>query len=272
MKGSRHFLIHSLLASIAISMLAGAGVAGAQESKASAKSEKVLTSDQALHDPLQAQAWDFKESRIHVGSDLDLSLGVADDPGCIGSLSDCGWWQSNSENALSVGARWQAASKLALSFGIRTGQLTARAPMSDLSAAIGATEDVNLTCELATEAWGELELGLQFSRWQNADNAGFAGADGPTITEPGRAAALALGWRLGAFSGDVRGHYMEMLGSSPLAPRETLDVNFAWRTPWNGSVSVGAKNVLNTRNEDALETQIDDLLGRVPYVRYQQDL
>lgn len=63
-----------------------------------------------------------------------------------------------------------------------------------------------------------------------------------------------------------------MLGTNPLSPRETLDVNFAWRTPWNGSVSVGAKNVLNTRNDDALETQIDDLLGRVPYVRYQQDL
>ena len=271
MKGTRQNHTTGLLAILTLVVGMSTGSALAQDASSALRTEPSMPTDQALPDPLQAQAWDFKQSSIALGKDVDLSLGVAGNQACVGSLADCGWWKSTSEGALSVGARWQAASKLALSLGIRSGQLSTRAPMSDLSAAIGSTEDVSLTCELATEAWGELELGLQFSRWQQADSLSLTGTE-TSAAEPGRAAALALGWRLGAFSGDLRGRYMEMLGTNPLSPRETLDVNFAWRTPWNGSVSVGAKNVLNTRNDDALETQIDDLLGRVPYVRYQQDL
>ena len=56
----------------------------------------------------------------------------------------------------------------------------------------------------------------------------------------------------------------------------TLGAGVTWRTPWKAKLSVGADNIV-TRGKnpfglpDAREAQGEDE-GRVPYVRYQQDL
>ena len=58
----------------------------------------------------------------------------------------------------------------------------------------------------------------------------------------------------------------------------TFDVHFTWRTPWNANLSVGASNLLNAGSEDsgpkdnALSDPFESVYGRIPYVRYQQDL
>ena len=54
-------------------------------------------------------------------------------------------------------------------------------------------------------------------------------------------------------------------------------MHFTWRTPWNANLSVGASNVLNSGVNDnpAADKPVDrfeSIYGRIPYVRYQQDL
>jgi hypothetical protein len=58
----------------------------------------------------------------------------------------------------------------------------------------------------------------------------------------------------------------------------TFDVHFTWRTPWNANLSVGASNVMNAGSEpkSSAESQpvdpLESIYGRIPYVRYKQDL
>jgi hypothetical protein len=55
-------------------------------------------------------------------------------------------------------------------------------------------------------------------------------------------------------------------------------VHFTWRTPWNADLSVGASNILNSGVDEqgASDNQSADpfesIYGRIPYVRYKQDL
>ena len=55
----------------------------------------------------------------------------------------------------------------------------------------------------------------------------------------------------------------------------TLGAGVTWRTPWKAKVSVGAENLL-TRGKNPLNVpqagDKDEDEGRVPFVRYQQDL
>jgi len=58
----------------------------------------------------------------------------------------------------------------------------------------------------------------------------------------------------------------------------TFDVHFTWRTPWNANLSIGASNLLNSGadNDPVSDTGLNDpfesVYGRIPYVRYEQDL
>ena len=71
---------------------------------------------------------------------------------------------------------------------------------------------------------------------------------------------------------------MEFMNRKAVDSVATFDVHFTWRTPWNANLSVGAANVLNagSDNEGAVDTGMTDpfeaVYGRIPYVRYQQDL
>lgn len=92
---------------------------------------------------------------------------------------------------------------------------------------------------------------------------------------------IGLGLERGALSGALTGRQVrdEGLGLTWRA----LDLGVSWRTPWHGQLSVGARNLLG-RSEEANPLMprpgfaSDPLLleepsqGRVPYVRYQQDL
>ena len=88
------------------------------------------------------------------------------------------------------------------------------------------------------------------------------------------AGSLSLAGGRGNFGGEITGQMIEVPGQS--SRYSTLGAGVTWRTPWKAKLSVGADNIV-TRGKnpfglpDAREVQGEDE-GRVPYVRYQQDL
>ena len=102
-----------------------------------------------------------------------------------------------------------------------------------------------------------------------------------TISNPFESAKMNLDWSKGNFSGGLQGYYREQiqfLNNEALDSSTTFDVHFTWRAPWNANLSVGTTNVLGAGNGDKgkTETRLHDpfeaVYGRIPYVRYQQDL
>ena len=82
--------------------------------------------------------------------------------------------------------------------------------------------------------------------------------------------------RLSAGHGQFGG---ELIGQQIYTPGQnnsysSFDLGLTWRTPWRGRLSVGASNVLTSGENPFLTDPLDPdkEVGRVPYVRYQQDL
>jgi hypothetical protein len=74
--------------------------------------------------------------------------------------------------------------------------------------------------------------------------------------------------------GEITGQVIEVPGQAQSF--STLGAGVTWRTPWRARVSVGAENLL-TRGKNPFGLPDDRAAeeeeeGRVPYVRYQQDL
>jgi hypothetical protein len=86
---------------------------------------------------------------------------------------------------------------------------------------------------------------------------------------------FSVGAGKGSIGGEVTGQMIEVPGQP--SNFTTLGAGVTWRTPWRAKVSVGADNLL-TRGKNpfgpATESRLPDGKdeGRVPYVRYQQDL
>ena len=82
--------------------------------------------------------------------------------------------------------------------------------------------------------------------------------------------SLGLGWSRGEFSGQLDAHQYPL--ESGESQGAMIDIDFAWRTPWQGTVSLGARNILDAREMDGStidSTGFDQMYGRMPYVRYQ---
>jgi hypothetical protein len=147
--------------------------------------------------------------------------------------------------------------------------------------------DLNFQVGFTTDHAGTVQLGLALTRIYEAD---LNGLNGETFTplswneaEPFNAASLGIEWQRGAFSSGVRGYYREQinfLDRQNLNSLGTFDVHFTWRAPWNANFSIGASNVLgagsNERSPAADKPvsadRFESIYGRIPYVRYQQDL
>ena len=88
------------------------------------------------------------------------------------------------------------------------------------------------------------------------------------------AASLSLAGGRGNFGGEITGQMIEVPGQTNRY--STFGAGVTWRTPWRAKLSVGAENIV-TRGKnpfglpDARNVENEDE-GRVPYVRYQQDL
>jgi len=144
--------------------------------------------------------------------------------------------------------------------------------------------DMEFQLGLTMDRAGAVRLGLQLTRVLDASyTVGFgypAGRQNWAIASPVDSARLGLDWNKGSFSGGIQGFYreqVEFLNRENLDSVTTFDVHFTWRAPWNANLSVGTTNVLNAGNEDnnsdkLLQDPFESIYGRIPYVRYQQDL
>jgi hypothetical protein len=145
--------------------------------------------------------------------------------------------------------------------------------------------DLNFKVGIATDSKGDIQLGLAFTRVLDADYQGLYSQGSEafrwTLAQPYNMARMNLEWSRGSISGGVQGFYrdsVDFLNRDNLDSLTTFDVHFTWRTPWNANLSVGASNVLNagTDNTPATDNQpvdpFESIYGRIPYVRYKQDL
>lgn len=149
------------------------------------------------------------------------------------------------------------------------------------SMGLGMEFQVGFTMDSA----GDLQLGLQLTRVLDASyetTSGFAPEfQNWTIANPFDSARVNLDWSKGNFSGGIQGFYrdqVQFLNRENLDSSTTFDVHFTWRAPWNANLSVGTSNLLNAGVEDnsktdsGLKDPFEGVYGRIPYVRYQQDL
>lgn len=86
--------------------------------------------------------------------------------------------------------------------------------------------------------------------------------------------SLSLSGGIGNFGGEITGQMIEVPGQT--SRYSTLGAGVTWRTPWKAKLSVGADNLITRgKNPFGLPDARPDSNGdegRVPYVRYQQDL
>jgi hypothetical protein len=145
--------------------------------------------------------------------------------------------------------------------------------------------DLEFKLGVSTDHAGDMQLGLQFTHVLDGDYRGLypaaSGYSNWSLAAPFDSARLSFDWQKNSFSGGVQGYYREpvqFLDRSDLDAMTTFDVYFTWRAPWNASLSVGASNVLNSgaddagANENKITDPFESVYGRIPYVRYQQDL
>jgi iron complex outermembrane receptor protein len=145
--------------------------------------------------------------------------------------------------------------------------------------------DMEFEVGFSTDHAGDMIIGLQLTRVLDAQfqngQAPMLGISNWNITEPMDSARLSFDWSQGPFSGGIQSYYqtpVDFLNRSSLDSYATFDVYFSWRAPWNASVSVGASNVMNAGKKEGntgdnqLVDPFESIYGRIPYVRYKQDL
>jgi len=145
--------------------------------------------------------------------------------------------------------------------------------------------DMEFQVGLTTDSAGDIRLGLQLTRVLDASYETTANYSPSlqnwTISNPFDTAKVNIDWSKGNFSGGLQGFYRDQVQFSngeELDSATTFDVHFTWRAPWNANLSVGTSNLLGTGKEDkgntesGLQDPFEAVYGRIPYVRYQQDL
>jgi len=145
--------------------------------------------------------------------------------------------------------------------------------------------DIEFQVGFAMDSAGDIRLGLQLTHVLDASYDTLStfspGLNNWTIANPFDSARMNLDWSKGNFSGGIQGYYREQiqfLNNQALDSSTTFDVHFTWRAPWNANLSVGTSNVLGAgsrdkgNNDTGMQDPFEAVYGRIPYVRYQQDL
>ncbi len=145
--------------------------------------------------------------------------------------------------------------------------------------------DVEFQVGYSMDSAGDIRLGLQLTHVldasYNTTSAFTPSLQNWTIANPFETAKMNLDWSKGNFSGGIQGYYrdqVQFLNNQQLDSSTTFDVHFTWRAPWNANLSVGTTNVLGAGSSDkgntdtGLRDPFEAVYGRIPYVRYQQDL
>jgi len=97
---------------------------------------------------------------------------------------------------------------------------------------------------------------------------------------------LTINWALGDYSATIVGNYVSDQktdqywwdgSEAHIASFTTWDVQASYSTPWNGQITIGARNVLNRdppfdpRQGIGYDMTQHEIYGRVPYLRIEQD-
>jgi iron complex outermembrane receptor protein len=145
--------------------------------------------------------------------------------------------------------------------------------------------DVDVRYGFSFGAIGDFQSQLQTSKVteyvvDQGDGMGFRRLQG--TFDPDLRASLSLGWSRGDFSASVIGNHVTRTSNgvtAELASWTTWDVVAGWATPWNGKISVGARNLFDRQpptdpniGNPNYSSQLHDVFGRVPFVRYEQNL
>lgn len=131
--------------------------------------------------------------------------------------------------------------------------------------------------------WGTFGQELSYSRVMKYDkllSTGTVLGLDDLAYAPKNRASLVLDWNRGDFSAAITGDYIgEVHGfDHDIGAWTTWDVQAAWKTPWDGKVTMGIRNIAgrvppldNGLGTPFYNNSLYNWLGRVPYLRYSQD-
>jgi hypothetical protein len=143
------------------------------------------------------------------------------------------------------------------------------APLAGLPGVGIEQNDLGLVGELKLGEQGWIRVGgsVARARLMPASTA-LAGSVAPRWNSR----TLSVGGGFGPLGGEVVGRVVRVPGAAE--GYGTLGLGLTWRTPWAGRLTVGAQNLVSTGENPVVPRAKTDAReeGRVPYVRYQQDL
>ncbi len=217
----------------------------------------------------------------------------------------------NAVNLVQIQGEWTAAPNVQVGLGLfRSEQSGAQVsdqlgqPLDRLASLFGlpgtnpATPEgvvegamANVSFGIEVERVGDFLLGLQLARYRQRSSLMDLGdprqwaAAGRFDDQVTNAAQLNLAWQRGNFRGDLLGRYVDrpirlgQLGDQTITtPPSGFDLEFSWQ-PGKASFSVGVSNVLDqgasasgSAGDNRTDEGVRDIYGRIPYVRYKQDL
>ena len=212
---------------------------------------------------------------------------------------------NDSMSLLQVSGDWMAAPGLKVGIGAFRGdappaaaaeapfgfeldpELLARNAGDDIDGVVEGL-DVNVSFGIQTERIGDFLVGLQMARYRQRMSMAELGmtldpVDTFSDSHYSNSAQVLLGWRRGSFSGEMLGHHREvpLWLSNEQAPStlNSFDLEFSWQAQRNALLSIGVSNVMDAAPradepspDAALEDPLESVYGRIPYVRYKQDL
>lgn len=137
----------------------------------------------------------------------------------------------------------------------------------------GAGKQTGLNLQAALDSsFGTFSMGLALAKTPLS----LTTTPFPLAAKPGQLneGSFNINWISGAFGTQLSTRILELAGTDQLWGG--LDLGLTWRTPWRGTLTFGAKNLVVSgkpptyldpeRAGDAVDQE------RIPYVRYQQDL
>ena len=215
--------------------------------------------------------------------------GVVSAQGYLGQ--DCRLNRSHSR--LEAGFNWQPNQRVVTRAGVFDESVTAGQPgwaLEPVPALPGIdSRGLNLDLELGltTDGFGDWTLGVQVARILDGGITPASAANPYSMAPPDHfgfqdsfnSASLGLDWQLGNFGGGISSYYrapIELHGNESLDELTSFDIYFSWQTPWDGSLRIGASNLTEENLSPVSLTPNSEsdnqVYGRIPYVRYRQDL
>ncbi|MCZ6912499.1 MAG: TonB-dependent receptor, partial [Proteobacteria bacterium] len=164
------------------------------------------------------------------------------------------------------------------------GQIVAITAVSEnLSGTKTTGLDLDLRYSFSAGGAGDFTTALNWSHVSNfvQDNDDGNGFE-DVVQTPDDRAQWTLNWSLSDYSATLVGNYinsMSVPAGGTLDDWTTWDLQLNWATPWNGRLTVGARNLFDKDPPQTAQlphpfytNQLHDIYGRVPYIRYTQDL